>query len=121
MKRLLPLLALFAITGCETAAEKAASAVTEGDPNKGREEIREHGCITCHTIPGIPNADGLVAPPLQQIAKRTYIAGVIVNTPENMQRWLKDPPSVDPLTAMPNLGLSDDEIRDIASYLYTLK
>jgi cytochrome c1 len=37
-----------------------------------------------------------------------------------MMRWLRDPPGVDPMTAMPNLGLTEPEARDIAAYLYTL-
>jgi cytochrome c len=46
---------------------------------------------------------------------------VLVNTPENMRRWLKDPPAVDPKTAMPNVGASDEDIRDLAAFLYTLR
>jgi cytochrome c1 len=38
-----------------------------------------------------------------------------------MARWLKDPPAVDPKTAMPNVGATDDEVRDISAYLYTLR
>jgi cytochrome c1 len=46
---------------------------------------------------------------------------VLHNTPENMIRWIEDPQAVDSLTAMPTLGLSDREARDIAAYLYTLR
>jgi cytochrome c1 len=62
-----------------------------------------------------------VGPPLDRIATRGYIAGVLANTPQNMVRWLRDPPAVDARTAMPDLGLSEAEARDIAAYLYTLK
>jgi cytochrome c1 len=58
---------------------------------------------------------------LGQIASRVYIAGVLPNTPENMIRWILNPQTVDPLTAMPNVGLTAAAARDIASYLYTLK
>ena len=51
--------------------------------------------------------------------KRMYIAGVLPNTPENMLRWLQNPPAVDPLTAMPNLGVTEADARDMAGYLYT--
>jgi hypothetical protein len=47
-----------------------------------------------------------------------YIAGVLSNTPENLVRWIEDPPAVDPLTAMPNLGVAVPSARDMASYLY---
>jgi cytochrome c len=46
---------------------------------------------------------------------------VLPNTPENMFRWLQNPPAVDPLTAMPNLGVTEADARDMAGYLYTLR
>ena len=55
------------------------------------------------------------------MADRVYIGGVFGNTPENMVRWLRNPQEVDSLTAMPNVGLTEDDARDITSYLYTLK
>jgi cytochrome c1 len=38
-----------------------------------------------------------------------------------MQRWILDPPSVKPGTAMPKLGLTDDEAGTIVAYLETLR
>jgi len=103
-------------------AERAASEMTGGgDPARGRAAIYHYGCASCHTIPGIRGADSLVGPPLERVAARTYIGGVLTNSPDNMMRWLKDPRAVDPLTAMPNLGIGESDARDIASYLYTLK
>ena len=83
--------------------------------------IQQYGCTSCHTIPGIRGANALVGPSLEQIASRMYIAGVLPNTSENMLRWLQNPPAVDPLTAMPNLGVTEADARDMASYLYTLR
>lgn len=34
--------------------------------------------------------------------------------------WLRDPQSVVPNNAMPDLGLNEQQARDIAAYLYTL-
>ncbi|HEV2862346.1 MAG TPA: c-type cytochrome [Pyrinomonadaceae bacterium] len=103
-------------------AERAASEMTGGgDPARGRAAIYHYGCASCHTIPGIRGADSLVGPPLERVAGRTYIGGVLTNSPEHMIRWIKDPRGVDPLTAMPALGIGDADARDIASYLYTLK
>jgi cytochrome c len=102
-------------------AERAAAEMTGGDPARGRQQIGRYGCAACHTIPGIPGADSLVGPPLDRVASRTYIAGVLTNSPEHMVRRLQDPPGVDPLTAMPRLGLSEQDARDVASYLYTLR
>jgi cytochrome c2 len=98
-----------------------ARAATGGDAYKGRQVIMNYGCGSCHTIPGITGARGLVGPPLARIAVRSYIAGVLPNTPDNMVRWLKNPPDVDQLTAMPNLGVKDEEARNATAYLYTLR
>jgi cytochrome c1 len=70
-------------------------------------------------MPGVPNADGLVGPPLAGFARRTVIGGVLPNTPPNLIIWLRDPQAVTPGNAMPNVGLTDAQARDIAAYLYT--
>jgi cytochrome c len=110
-------------TACEPEDGAAASAnrMTGGDAERGRELARSYGCGTCHTIPGVTGANGLVGPPLGGIASRSYIAGVLPNAPDNMLRWLHDPRAVDPLTAMPNVGLTTSDARHIAAYLYTLR
>jgi len=38
-----------------------------------------------------------------------------------MQQWIAHPRSFDPQTAMPELGLSDTDSRDMVAYLYTLR
>ena len=83
--------------------------------------MRKYGCQSCHTIPGVVGADGLVGPPLAGIASRSYIAGVLPNAPANMLRWIQDPKLVDSLTAMPNVGVTPSDARNIAAYLYTLR
>lgn len=103
-------------------AEAAASGgeVRLGDVAAGRKALQQYLCATCHVIPGIVGADRHVGPSLAGIADRQYIAGVLPNTPANMLRWLRDPKAVDPLTAMPDLGVADTDARDIAAFLYTL-
>jgi cytochrome c len=96
------------------------TAFTGGDPARGQELIRQKGCPTCHVIPGIAEATGLVGPPLAQFASRAYVGGVVPNTPDNLVAWIMDPPKIDPLTAMPATGVSEAEARDVAAYLYTL-
>ena len=63
----------------------------------------------------------LVGPPLAGIASRLYIAGVLPNSPENMERWIRNPPAVDSLTVMPDFGVTEQDARDITTYLYTLR
>lgn len=93
----------------------------EGDASEGKRLILSYGCGSCHTIPGIRGARGIVGPPLDHMGRRGYIAGLLANSPQEMIRWLRDPPAVDAATAMPDLGLTEAEARDIAAYLYTLK
>lgn len=91
-----------------------------GRVEAGRQAVRQYLCATCHTIPGIVSADRHVGPPLEGMARRAFIGGVLPNTRENMVRWLLDPQQVDPLSAMPPLGLSEQDARDIAAFLATL-
>lgn len=102
-------------------ARQDAIALTGGDPDRGKETIEQFGCASCHTIPGIHGATAQVGPPLTSLANRNYIGGVLANTPENLQRWILDPPAVDPMTAMPNLHLTKQNAQDVACYLYTLR
>lgn len=94
---------------------------TGGDAERGRQTLAQYGCPTCHIIPGVAEADGLVGPPLDHFASRVYVAGVVPNTPSNLIAWLMDPPAIDPMTAMPATGLSEANARDVAAYLYTLR
>lgn len=86
----------------------------------GREAISYYGCGACHTISGVPNADGVAAPPLDHFARRGYIAGQLLNTPDNLARWIEDPQAVEPGTAMPNLGVTSEDAHNIAAYLHSL-
>lgn len=112
-----------ALAACTGEAERFAdaAALTGGDPRAGREKARDAGCGSCHTIPGVPGARALVGPPLAGIGGRMYIAGVLTNTPDHLVRWIQDPPAVDSATAMPSLGLTEADARDIAAYLYALE
>jgi cytochrome c len=100
---------------------QAGANLTGGNPEAGRDRIQQYGCRSCHMIPGIPGAEALVGPPLIHWSKRVYIAGELPNTPENLMRWLQHPPQVEPKTAMPDMGITEKDSRDIAAYLYSLK
>jgi cytochrome c1 len=121
IRTVLFLLAALTLAGCDNEKKQTARALAGGDPDAGQTAIQNYGCASCHTIPGVRGATALVGPPLTQMGARSYIAGVMQNTPKNMIDWLKDPPAVDGKTAMPNLHLTDTDARDIATYLYTLQ
>lgn len=117
------LAAAAALSACRDPrrAEREAAALTGGDPHRGRALARSYGCGSCHAIPGVPGATGTVGPPLAGIAMRTYLAGRLENTPENLVRWVQHPRAVDPHTAMPELGVGDADARDLAAFLETLR
>jgi cytochrome c2 len=107
--------------GADAAEARQAAAITGGNPALGPALMRRYGCQTCHVIPGVDGADGLVGPPLTGIASRSYVGGVLTNTPEHMISWIVDPKAVDSLTAMPRTGVTASDARHIAAYLYTLR
>ena len=99
---------------------QAAIALTHGNPDRGAAAIVAHGCGGCHVIPGIAGATGRVGPELGDIARRVYVAGVLTNTPENLIAFIENPRAIDPMTAMPVTGISRQEARDAAAYLYAI-
>ncbi|MFL6259648.1 MAG: c-type cytochrome [Thermoanaerobaculia bacterium] len=113
------------LAGCESGGpsevERKAAAMTGGEPSRGKDIIRRYGCSTCHTIPGVEGARGQVGPSLEGIASRAYLAGKLPNTPSNLIKWIREPQEVQPGTAMPELGVTDQDGKDIAAYLYTLR
>jgi cytochrome c1 len=63
----------------------------------------------------------MVGPPLIQWSRRAYLAGRLPNTPSDLVHWIVAPQAIEPGTAMPMLGVSVEEARNIAAYLYTLR
>jgi cytochrome c len=94
--------------------------VAGGDPSRGERSIVAYGCGSCHVIPGVPQAEGRVGPPLTDLANRAFIAGQLPNEPDALVRWIRQPQEIRPGSAMPDLGVTDGDARDIAAYLYTL-
>jgi len=105
------------------ASKPAAPTPNPTAAAEGADLIQQKGCPGCHTIPGIPGATGTVGPNLGGVASRPTIAGGAVqnNGPDDIKRWILDPPAVKPGTQMPKLGLTDDEATKIATYLETLR
>ena len=92
-----------------------------GGADRGRHVLQQYGCIVCHEIPGIVGASVPVGPPLDRMGQRSFIGGVLENTPENMVRWLRTPQQFVPDGAMPNLDVSEQDARDMAAYLESLR
>ena len=104
-----------------TQVKRVAMLTGGGDARLGRTDIRKYGCNTCHEISGVPGARGLIGPSLDGIGQRYYIAGELPNTPDNLMLWIEHPRQVESHTAMPEMGVTEQDSRDIAAYLYTLR
>ena len=110
------------LLGLLTACANSNAAPPPGtDAAAGAALIVKLGCGSCHTIPGIVDASGMVGPPLDHIASRQYVAGVLRNTPDNMVQWLRFPQKIVPGNAMPDLAISEDDAKRIGAYLATLR
>ncbi len=120
LARLTPL-ALACLTALPALAQEPPAKAASGSTKQGEAIILQKGCGGCHTIPGIDGADGLVGPPLTQMGRRIFIAGVLRNTPANMAAWVYDPQRYVPGNAMPSVGLSPQDAADVAAYLESLR
>jgi cytochrome c len=110
---LLPLM----LTACSL---RTITIATGGDSAAGGQHLYRLGCGSCHTIPGITGAHGKVGPSLEGIASHNYVAGQLPNQPSNLERWIEHPHSFHPDTLMPELGVTNEQSRDIVAYLYSL-
>ena len=106
------------LAACDKPLPKV-EPLTGGSPQAGKQFIERYGCAACHQIKGIAHADSKVGPSLKEIRESGYVGGVLPNSADNLARWIADPRDVSPKTAMPDLGVSRAEARDIAAYLYS--
>lgn len=95
-----------------------ATALTGGDPARGPALMIRFGCGGCHTIPGVPGADGQVGPSLFGLRKRVFVGDGVRNSASGLIAWIVDPRTLSPRSAMPMTGISSDQARDVAAYLY---
>ena len=111
----------------ETDFESWLEAQRQGPVNavgaaasSGRLLFVQKGCSGCHSITGI--AKGKVGPNLTHLQSRHVFAGALFPLDDaNLRRWLRNPPAEKPGSKMPNLGLTENEITDLISYLDTLE
>jgi cytochrome c len=115
------LTAFYVVRGAQAIPVAAAYQVPGGDPAAGARLLAAYGCGSCHEIRGVTLARGKVGPPLTNIRERSYLAGRLPNIPDNMIRWIRDPQTYSPGTAMPNLGVTEGDARHMAAYLYAIR
>lgn len=121
-------------TAAAPALDSLGQPLTAEDPlvAQGRNVFFfQSTCVACHAIQGTA-AQGVLGPNLTRIGSRTTIAaGLLENTPENLQRWISTPNDVKPGARMPGAqttgggfpptNLSDEQVRAIAAYLGSLR
>ena len=91
-----------------------------GDSRRGALLVQTYGCPSCHQV-GHDTPQGVVGPPLNGIADRSYIGGRYANIEIWMTQWIEHPQRLKPGTAMPDLKVSRRDALDIAAYLATMK
>ena len=112
--------AVFALAACKPPPEQR-QAMPIADPAHGIALIKQVGCGSCHTIPGVGWPQGKVGPSLDGLAERALIAGQLPNRPDILAAYIRNAPALVPGTGMPAMPLDDQQARDIAAYLYEQK
>jgi mono/diheme cytochrome c family protein len=91
-------------------ARTAAARSPVPDAAYGKQLFSAKGCATCHAHRATATSGGFsaeVGPNLTNYQPN----------PEFLRRWLRDPQAIKPNTQMPNLNLSDSEIKALVAFL----
>lgn len=99
--------------------ERSDAPPSEARPERGRRALQQNGCASCHVVDGVVGGRPGVGPSLRGFARRERLPGGLPNNHENLVRWLREPGAVDAGTAMPDLGLGEQDAHDIAAFLAT--
>ena len=104
------------------ADSRRAGATTPAPPAaRAGEIVFTRTCGACHTVAGT-EALGRVGPDLTHLASRPSIgAGALVNSPENLSRWIRNAPSIKEGVRMPAIPLDDAQLHAVVAYLQTLR
>ena len=77
-------------------------------------------CAGCHTVRGT-SARGTKGPDLTHVASRQFLAANTVdNTPGDLRRWIAHPQTLKPGALMPDVPLTDRQLRALVAYLRSL-
>jgi cytochrome c2 len=114
-------LAIAACGNSDRDVVASAARLTGGDAHRGQALLSRYGCGACHLISKVRGARGTVGPPLDALATRSFVAGRLDNSPENLRHYLEHPQAVLPGSAMPDMGVSHEDAQDLTAFLYTLR
>ena len=120
MRRVTIIAALELCASVTACGHRGPAILASGDARRGQLLLHQYGCGTCHTIRGVTRAHGTVGPPLYDVRRRVYLGGMLPNTPDTMARWIRQPQTLRPHVAMPDMRVREDHARDMVAYLYHL-
>jgi cytochrome c oxidase subunit 2 len=101
--------------------EQRNSANTDDTVSAGKKIFETTACVNCHNVAGTV-ANGQFGPDLTHLMSRdTIAAGILLNTPDNLRRWIEKPDSFKPGSLMPAMGLGDRELNAVTAYMATLR
>lgn len=99
--------------GPQVVAASTASA------DSGKILFETRGCTGCHSLDATNQAN-MIGPNLANVGGRRHIAaGVLLNTDENLARWIQDPQKIKHGVIMQSMGLTEEQARAVAAYLRT--
>lgn len=106
--------------------KQSAAAPKTALQEKGKKLFSEKGCVACHNVQGHYDFAGkrtrTTGPDLTHVGSRTTIAANTLPTNvDNLAKWVQNPQAIKEAATMTNLGLSDDESKAVAEYLFNLK
>jgi cytochrome c2 len=108
---------LVVVSIAAVSCSHSVSGQKAGTERNAPDLIIQYGCPTCHVIPNVPGAVGQVGPSLRSVSQRSYLAGSLPNTPENLEQWIMHPQHYRPGTAMPEMEVTQPDARRIATFL----
>ena len=90
---------------------------TPGDAERGKELIKEVGCMSCHGVEGYASESKKI-----DAHSAPYLTGLGSKVDKDwLVSWLLKPSHYNPKTIMPSFRLSKKEADDIATYLLSLR
>jgi cytochrome c oxidase subunit 2 len=100
---------------------RSARAPTGPQAVAGQRYFLSGACSSCHTIRGT-SASGYVGPDLTHLASRSTIGALTIpNDPSDLGDWIRRSQYIKPGNQMPDIDLSDSQLRAVVAYLEELR
>ncbi|MBW3112592.1 cytochrome c oxidase subunit II [Bacillus sp. MCCB 382] len=100
----------------ETNGEAADQLTPTAEEGK---KVFISNCLTCHAVSPAERSKG---PNLSGISDKERIGNVLLNSDENMERWIRDPSSIKPDVNMPPFpDLTEEDLNALSTYLSQLE